>query len=470
VEISGAVDNREPANVAGDNRKPFHWRFVTPLFWGSALNPINSSIIATALVGIAADLQVSLASASSLVAGLYLASAVAQPTMGKLSTRFGARRIFVVGMGIVAVGGAVGWIAPTIGWLVVARILIGIGTSSGYPTAMALIRKRADSAKTGIPGSVLGGLSIAGQATAALGLPIGGLLVGFTGWRSVFFINVPLAVIGIIATLVWVPADEPNPAIRRESLIPALDPLGIVLFAGTIGALLGFLSNLERPVWWLIPVIVVLATAGFVWERRAKVPFIDVPMLGRNLPLLRTYLRNFLTLAATYLVLYGLSQWMEEGRGLAPTIVGLVLLPMTGIGATVSAIIARRNWVRGPLIATGASIVAGGAVLVFIGSQSSLVLLIGISLIFGVSTGLGTVGNQAALYEQTPRDEIAVASGLLRTSSYVGAIFSSSVTTLAFGESATDGGLHTVAYVFAAMGIVATVAAVLDRAVPWKAT
>ena len=351
------------------SRKAFGWRFVTPLYMGAALNPINSSIIATALVGIASDLHATLASASALVAGLYLASAVAQPTMGKLSTRFGARRIFIIGMVIVALGGAVGWLAPNLTVLTISRVLIGIGTSAGYPTAMAIIRKRADDENTGVPGGVLGGIAIAGQVTAALGLPIGGLLVGLAGWPSVFFINIPIAIIGIIRTLLWVPADKPNPEVRNESLVRALDPLGIVLFAGTITSLLVFLSDLTHPVWWLIPVVVVLAAAVFIWERRAKDPFIDIPMLGRNKPLVRTYLRNFVTLAVVYLVLYGLSQWMEESHSITPTVVGLVLLPMTGIGAVVSAIIARKNWVRGPLIATGVSIIAGGAVLLFVTSK-----------------------------------------------------------------------------------------------------
>lgn len=457
----------EPAAV--DTRKPFNWRFVAPLYWGSALNPINSSIIATALVGIAHDFDATLATAASLVAGLYLASAVAQPTMGKLSTRFGARRIFLAGLVLVLIGGIVGWLAPTIEWLLVSRVVIGIGTSAGYPTAMALIRKRADEAKTGIPGGVLGGISIAGQVTAAVGLPIGGLLVGFAGWRAVFFINIPLAIIGIVGTLLWIPADRANADVRRVSLVRALDPFGILLFASTITALLVFLSDLSAPQWWLIPVTVAFAVGVFLWERRAKIPFIDIPMIGKNRPLQRTYLRYFLTLAASYLVLYGLSQWLEEGHGLTPTAVGLVLLPTSAIGAVVSAIVAKRNWLRGSLIGAGVAIVAGGIVLVFVDSQSSLLVLVGVSLLFGTATGLGTVGNQAALYEQTPSNDIAVASGLLRTSGYIGAIFSSSVIALTFGETATDGGLHTIAYVFAGMGVVALALALADRAVPWTA-
>src|ERR1700753_3013051 len=93
-------------------RSPFGWRFLAPLMWGSALNPVNSSIIATALAGIGTSLHVGIRAAASLGSGLYLASAVAQPAMGKLAGRLGARRMFLAGMMIVAVGGVVGWGGP----------------------------------------------------------------------------------------------------------------------------------------------------------------------------------------------------------------------------------------------------------------------------------------------------------------------------------------------------------------------
>ena len=74
-----------------------------------------------------------------------------------------------------------------------------------------------------------------------------------------------------------------------------------------------------------------------------------------------------------------------------------------------------------------------------------------------------------SIYEQTPANEIAVASGLLRTSGYIGAIFASSAIALTFGNTATDAGLHTIAYIFGAAGLIVTALALFDRAIPWKA-
>src|SRR5580698_7905702 len=155
--------------------KPFSWRFTTPLFIGSALNPVNSSLIATALVPIAAGVHVSIGQTAALVTALYLASAIAQPTAGKVAEVFGPRRVFLAGIFLVLIGGGVGGVAQDLLTLLVSRALIGLGTSCAYPTAMLLIRRRAQqSGMSAPPGGVLGGLQIAGIATASLGLPVGG--------------------------------------------------------------------------------------------------------------------------------------------------------------------------------------------------------------------------------------------------------------------------------------------------------
>ncbi|HJY65679.1 MAG TPA: MFS transporter, partial [Streptosporangiaceae bacterium] len=87
---------------------PFGWRTVTPLVMGSALNPVNSSVIATALVPIAAALHVPVGRTSILVSSLYLACAIAQPTAGKLAEEFGPRRVFLAGIVLVLLGGVTG--------------------------------------------------------------------------------------------------------------------------------------------------------------------------------------------------------------------------------------------------------------------------------------------------------------------------------------------------------------------------
>ncbi len=88
------------------------------------------------------------------------------------------------------------------------------------------------------------------------------------------------------------------------------------------------------------------------------------------------------------------------------------------------------------------------------------------TLLFGFTNGLSSFANQAALYLQTTSDEIAVAAGLYRTSSYIGAIFSSSIIGITFGKAATDAGLHSLAWILGGLGVVVVLLTVLDRRLP----
>ena len=133
--------------------KSFGARFVTPSFFGSALNPINSAVIATAMVAIAAAMHVPVGKTSVVISSLYLACAIAQPTAGRLAEEFGPRRVFLLGIVLVLAGGVLGAVASNLAMLVWARVLIGIGTAAGYPTAMLLIRRLAAEAGLDAPPS-----------------------------------------------------------------------------------------------------------------------------------------------------------------------------------------------------------------------------------------------------------------------------------------------------------------------------
>ena len=445
--------------------KPFSWRFTTPLFMGSALNPINSSMIATALVSIATGLHVSIGQTASLVTALYLASAIAQPTAGKVAEVFGARRVFLAGIVLVLLGGVLGGVAPNLLMLLISRVLIGLGTSCAYPTAMMLIQRRAKAAgMEKPPGGVLGGLQIAGMATAALGLPIGGVLVDAAGWRWVFLVNVPVALIALAAALIWIPRDPPQQApMNAREVITRIDLTGIIGFSLAMTALLKFLFSIPEPNPSMLAAAVVLFVALTGCELRAKYPFIDVRLLVRNGALTRTYARLALVALCVYVVLYGITQWLEAGRGMSALGAGLLLLPMSVISGGGVAPISRRNLVRGPVIVAALASLVGSAGVLFLTSDTSIVWIVLITLVFGVALGTAASGNQIALYTQAPPEQLGVASGLFRTFSYVGSIAASAIIGVVFHTSVSDGGVHLIAVIMIGVSIAAVALSVFDR-------
>jgi MFS family permease len=390
--------------------RPFSWQFTTPLFIGSALNPVNSSLIATALVPIARGLGVPFGQTAALVTALYLASAIAQPTAGKAAEVFGPRRVFLTGIVLVAVGGLIGGFAQDLISLLASRVLIGLGTSCAYPTAMLLISRRA--------------------RDAGLDKPPDGPLDRSRGARDI---------------------------------ASSLDLTGIAGFAAAMIALLLFLFDLPRLEWYMLGISVALWAALLAWELRARTPFLDIRLLASNKALTRTYLRLGLLLLCVYVVLYGITQWIEAVRGLNETEAGLVLLPMTLVTALVVSPVSRRNLVRGPIIAAALTcLVASAGVLLLSGSVSIGVIVV-ITIIFGVAMGFGAAGNQTALYSQAPPEQLGTASGLSRTFGYVGSIAASAITGIVFHTSVTDNGVHLIAWIMIGVSVVLVALSVADR-------
>jgi MFS family permease len=454
------------AAAATAGRDEFPRRFLLPLYVGTAMNPINTSLIVTALVPIAHAMHVSVGRTAVLVAGLYLASSVAQPTSGKLAEEFGPRRVFTAGILIVLLGGIVGGLAQNFTMLVIARVLLGIGTSAGFPCSMLLIRRRAERAGLADPpGRVIGGVSIAAQVVSTVGLPLGGVLEGLFGWRSVFFVNVPVAIAVLALLLHGVPADAPAHGARDlRSLAMRIDVLGIVGFSGTLIALMVFLLSLPTPAWPALAISAAFAAFLVWWELRAAHAFFDLRMLAGNLALTRTYLRMALITFGIYTVLYGMSQWLEDGRGLSAYETGLLTMPMALVAAITGRVVSKRNLIRGSLVISAvASIVASAGVL-FLTHSTPVAGFVAVTLIFGLSQGTTSFGNQSALYTQAPSDAIGTASGLLRTFGYLGAIASSALTGVLFRHGADDSGLHVIAWILVVTSVIVLLMTVADRA------
>ena len=438
----------------------FGRRFVAATSFGSVLNPVNSSIIAVALVSIGHAFGVGASATTWLVSALYLATAIGQPTMGRLADLVGPRRVYLFGTVSVAVGGLLGYLGWSLGSLIAARIVIGLGTSAAYPAAMAMVRHQARRLNRETPGGVLGALAIAGQATMAVGPPLGGLLIAVGGWRLTFLVNVPLAVVGVAAVLAWLPADDQR--VRAPRGWHELDPSGLVLFAATLTGLLLFLMSLASPRWWLLGVTAALLTALTARELRARTPFLDVRMLARNRALTTTYVRCGIAMLITYGFIYGWTPWLEQSAGLSAADAGLLMVPSFAVAAVVSALAARHTRVW-PLLVAGAVLAAGSAGLLLLTGRSPLWLLLVISVVFGAQNGLNVVTNQTAMYAQAPAGSTGTAAGMLRTFMYLGAIASASLISLSFGHAATDAGLHRLAVILIVAAAVLLAVTLADR-------
>ncbi len=447
--------------MSGSPPDRFDRRLVAPLILGSTLNPINSAMIAVALVPIGVAFGAPPSQTVWLVSGLYLATAVGQPVVGRLVDKFGPRALFLVATALVGVAGLVGMLAPTLGVLVLARVLLGFGTCAAYPAAMSLIRSEAD--RTGIdsPQGVLTALTVANQVLAVVGPTVGGLLVGLGGWRTIFSVNVPLSLGCLVLGWIYLPRGRAGDDTQRH---PGLDVLGMALFAGMLTSALFFLMEPSLDHAWLVPLAFVL---GFGFARRElgqDDAFIDLRVLGGNRPLLATYVRQTVNYTASYCLLYGYVQWLEDGRGLNATQAGLLLLPVFVTGLVTTLITGRyaEVWVKLVVGAIGI-VVANGLVLAAVGTHSALWLLVVVGAIAGITQGLVGLANQNALYHQAEPARMGASAGLLRTFMYGGALIAAAAVAATLREEATTAGLHELSTFMLGCGVVLLLLTLPDR-------
>ncbi|MFI2364431.1 MFS transporter [Promicromonospora sp. NPDC019610] len=430
---------------------------------GSVLNPLNTSLLAVALVPIGLAFGAPPSDTAWLVSALYLACAVGQPVVGRMVDTYGPRRLYLIGTALVGAAGLLGTFAPTLGWLVVARVLIGLGTCAGYPASMALIKREGRRTGGPSPAGVLATLSFANQVIAVVGPSLGGLLVDLGGWRTVFSVNVPFAVACLVLGALFLPRDDAANDAANDAADDAADhtaahtpdaargprrtwdAAGVALFAVSLTALMLFLMDPAARALWLVAITLV-AGAGFVWrELRTTDPFLDVRVLGQNRPLLLTYVRQMLTGIVMYCVVYGMPQWLEHARGLSPSHTGLVVLPMFGTAMLFTVLTGRSPAILGKLLAGSAvQVVACAALLLLDGGTSVLWLCVVIAL-HGIPQALNGLANQNALYEQATPEQIGAASGLFRTFMYVGALCATAATAAAYRQEPDTAGMHALA-------------------------
>ena len=428
---------------------------------GTLLNPLNSSMIAVALVTIGKNYSVSIQTVTWLVSGFYLTAAVGQPLMGRLADRFGPRKVFLFGLSLVLIAGVVAPFAPSLGVLIAVRVLQAFGTSAAYPSGLAMIRRAAGNSDRP-PAAALGLLSIAANVSAALGPTLGGAIILFADWQGIFLVNIVFASVGIVLALRFLPADPPRTeredrtGARRRAAI-RIDIGGILLFGGTLTSLLVFLLSLSGNVQWIyLPIAITLCALFVVRERRARDPFIDLAMFTAG-ALRRTYSSFASVNTVFYSLFFGLPLWLEQARGLPPDAVGLLMLPFAGLGVLATPIAARLIRTRSIklVIVVGMStMVAATLLLLLLDGNTTIAAIVAITIVLGIPNAFNNMGLQAALFQAAPSEKIGSASGLFQTSRYVGTFMSSALLGIVFGSKATSHELHLLALILAAISVI----------------
>jgi EmrB/QacA subfamily drug resistance transporter len=380
---------------------------------------LDNTIVNVALPSIHRHLGASLSQLQWIVDAYTVVLATLLILCGSIADRIGRKRVFTVGLGLFSVGSLLCSTAPSPGWLIAFRGLQGVGGSMLNPVAMSIIRNvftdaRERAQAIGVWGGVVG-------ISMALGPVVGGALVTAAGWRSIFWVNVPLGILAIVLVTRVVPES-------RAERPRALDPLGQVLamiglatltYAIIEGGDAGWSSTQVR----ISATIAVLTFAGFViHERRAAEPLIDlrffrsVPFSGATLIAVASFtaLGGFLLVTNLYL---------QGDRGLSPVHGGLYTLPMAVaafVAAPLSGRIVGSRGPRVPLVIGGLGLAGGSLMLTQLTPTTATADLLLAYLVFGLGFGMVNPPITNTAVSGMPPDQAGVAAAIASTSRLVG--------------------------------------------------
>ncbi|MFJ7216902.1 MFS transporter [Amycolatopsis sp. NPDC098790] len=378
---------------------------------------LDNTIVNLALPSIRRELGASVSSLQWTIDAYTLVLASLLMLSGSTADRIGRRRTFQTGLALFSLGSLLCGIAPSIGLLVAFRALQAIGGSMLNPVALSIVanvftdprdRTRAIGVWAGV-----NGLSL------AVGPVLGGVLVDWAGWRSIFWINVPVGLAAIVLTAVFVPESRaPRP--RR------LDPVGQLLVIVLLASLTyGIIEGRGSGVPVMVGCFAVAAAALAVllpYERRRRDPLLELRFF-RSVPFSGATLTAVAGFAALSGFLFLTTLYLQETRGFSVLHAGLLTLPMavlTAVGAPLSGRLTGARGPRLPLLVAGAGIAASGVVLAGIGPATPIAWVVTGYVCFGVGYGLLNAPITNAAVSGMPREQAGLAAAVASTSRQVG--------------------------------------------------
>ncbi|WP_337101158.1 MFS transporter [Paenibacillus sp. YIM B09110] len=429
---------------------------------GVLLNPLNSSMISIAIARLQHVYQLDFAEVSWVIFAFYIASAVAQPVMGKASDLFGRRKIFLIGLVIAFVASLLAPLSPSFGWLIVFRIVQSIGTSMMVAVGMAIVRIHITEQQA----TALSVMSIFLSGAAAFGPFIGGILIHWWDWQAIFFVNIPFVIASFLLAWRSIPKDNPTTLVSQGISIrkwfDLIDALGILLFSsGLVTLLIGLLSIKSTGQVSFLPVFLGLLglalLAAFVrHEFRAASPFIPLRIFAKYPAMIGVNIEFMLVNILFYSLFFGIPSYLQVVRHVSEFHTGILMLSLGLCSLVVSPIAGRWIDKSGPkpaLIVSAILMALGSAWIVSLNQHSPVVSVCVALAAFGISNGLNNVGMQAALFKSSPKEIIGVASGLFNTSRYLGTILSSLLIGIVMGDRFSSEGFRVLGIILAIISL-----------------
>jgi EmrB/QacA subfamily drug resistance transporter len=397
--------------LAPENRK---WWTLAAVAFGLFMIMLDNTVVNVALPSIQRDLHVSISSLEWIVTAYALTFAALLITGGKLGDLYGRKLIFIVGIGIFTASSLACGLAPNAGFLIGARMVQGVGAALMNPASLSIITATFPPRERGQAIGIWAGVS---AMALAIGPLIGGVIVSNLNWNWIFFINVPVGIVGIVVS--WFVITESRDMSREQSIdIPGLITSSLGLFALTYALIEGNAHGWSSPeILSLFVAAAVLLIAFVVLEQRQRLPMLDLSLFksgtftGANIVAMLVSLGMFG-------VFFFVSLYVQNILGYSPTQAGAIFLPMTILIIIIAPIAGKLSDRVGSRWLMGAGMtIVGVSLLLYqrVGLHSDFWTLLPSLLLGGIGMAMTMSPMTAAAMSSVPVDKAGVGSGVLNS-------------------------------------------------------
>jgi EmrB/QacA subfamily drug resistance transporter len=405
---------------------------------------MDVTIVNVALPAIQHDLQASLSGLQWIIDAYTLVIASLLMLSGSMSDRFGRRRVFQIGLVLFVAGSLLCSLAHTIDQLIVYRALQGLGASMLNPVALSIVANvftepRARAKAVGVWGAVAG-------LALALGPLLGGALTQALGWRSIFWINVPIGIAAVILAAVYVPESKAAQARAFDPVGQALVFLGLTTLTCAVieGPHAGWSSSLIRGLFAAAGVAFV---SFLLYEPRRNDPLVNLRFF-RSAPFSGATILGLSAFSSFSAFLFLNALYLQQVRGFSAFHTGLCTLPLAlamMVGSPWSGRLIGRYGTRPPLCAAGTFFLLSTLLMTQLSPGTPLAVLLAAYALFGLGLGMVNPAIANSAVAGMPLAQAGVAAAIASTARQVGAALGVAIAGTVVSASRAKGSSFTLA-------------------------
>jgi EmrB/QacA subfamily drug resistance transporter len=398
------------------------WFILSTVLLGATMSALDVSIVNVAMPTLKTTFGVSMAVIEWVAMAYMLVLTIFLPLFGRLADMFGRSKLYNLGFVVFSVGSLFCGMATSATMMITARILQAFGAGLLQANSVALITQAFPAHERGKAIGIQGAVQ---AISMAIGPFVGGILIAAVGWRAIFYVNIPIGVVGTVAALMILPPSYE--AAKKEKV----DYLGATLFAAGLAFIVLAFNEGVKLGWGSHTILayfasgIALMTIFAITELKVEYPLIDLKLFKNP-----TFALGNLTGMMSYYVLFAalflLPFYFERVLGYSVALTGSLLTPIPLAMAIVAPFAGHISDRRGPRMMTTLGMLVSALsclALMFLGQQAQLPILVGVLILLGVGMGLFTPPNNSAIMGAAPKEKLGIAGGVLNMMRSLGLIF-----------------------------------------------